>query len=131
MRWTRRSGAALSLITALAATSAGAQERIDGFWAINPADCEGPVFDPGGLFIDTGAAVVEYYGPVCAIEAWQPIGLAGFAGRAELVCTGERGTTARSLVFALDDAFYGAGERLVEIDMLTGFVVGRVRCSAE
>lgn len=117
----------LALIGLVVGCAAAIAETADGIWALSVANCT-EISSPSVMTVNTQKALVSFYESECAIISSEAIGDQGLAWRVGLSCSGEGETWIRDTIYALDLPFDGGPERLVEIDMTDGFVIGRYRC---
>ena len=101
--------------------------QLGGRWGLDIAACTA-AFSDGVMEADLKAGIVRYYESACTITAITPIGTMGMVWHTDLVCSGEGMTWNVERIFAVEEPFDGGPSRLTEIDLVDGFVVGRVRC---
>lgn len=121
--------AALSAMV-LAAASPAAAASIDGVWALNAADCATSAFEPGEMVVNVADGSFDFYESSCVVDRWDAVGIQETAWYATLTCQGEGMTWSAKALFALDVPSDGGFERLIEVDLDDGYVIGRYRCSS-
>jgi hypothetical protein len=113
----------------LAATGIAAADTLEGRWSLYADGCNQEISD-GILTVDLQEGTFNYWESECTITNVTPVGIAEVAWQVKFECSGEGDFWEYEAIYAIDTPVDGAGPtRLVELDLLGGYVVSRVRCA--
>lgn len=110
----------------IAATSVAAHP-LDGDWNSFLEECNSETDDM--MTIDVEAGTIRYFEAGCEIISIEVIGTQESAWRAMLSCGSEASTSERESILMIDAPFDGSPTRLIDLQLDTGFVASRYKCS--
>ena len=115
------------LLGGLLVASSVAAHPLDGDWNSFLEECNSETDDM--MTIDVEAGTIRYFEAGCEIISIEVIGTQESAWRTMLSCGSEASTAERESILMIDAPFDGSPTRLIDLQLDTGFVASRYKCS--